>query len=316
MTITGGAGFIGSNLAKMAHEKGWGVTILDNLSTGLQTTVNELADLGIKVIIGDIRDRDVLNHCLANSTVVVHLAAQVSVSASVKDPQQTIDININGTQNVIQACLENDVHNLIVASSSAVYGEATSLPLNEEDAGELLSPYASSKWTNEQQIFDARQRGLQAIALRLFNVYGTGQRSDGAYAAVIPKFADLMARGIAPNIDGDGLQTRDFIHVSDVCCAIMALVDGQCKSEQYYVYNVATQTKITLLDLVAEINNSLTQIMSDFRPLVPTHGPERIGDVRHSMANIERISTNLGWSPSKNFKQGIHELILERTKMM
>ena len=188
--------------------------------------------------------------------------------------------------------------------------------MKEEDAGRVLSPYADSKWANEQQIFDARQQGLQATALRFFNVYGAGQRPDGAYAAVIPKFADMMAKGVAPMINGEGLHTRDFVHVGDVCNAIMTLVDGEWKAEQYHVYNVATQTKITLLDLVAEINNSLTKLVSGFKPLVPTHGPERIGDIRHSMASIARISSTVDWTPSKDFKQGIHELVLERINLM
>ena len=316
LLITGGAGFIGSSLAKIAHQQGWDVTILDNLSTGLQSTANELENLGIKVIIGDIRDQGLLHNSLAGFTAVVHLAAQVSVPVSVKNPEETMEINVKGTQNVIQACLENNVRRLVMASSAAVYGEADHLPLEEEDAGQFLSPYADSKWANEQQIFDARQQGLQATALRFFNVYGAGQRPDGAYAAVIPKFADMMARGVAPMINGDGLHTRDFVHVGDVCNAIMTLVDGEWKAEQYHVYNVATQTKITLLDLVAEINNSLTNLVSDFKPLVPTHGPQRIGDIRHSMASITRISTTLDWTPSKDFKQGIHELVLERINLM
>jgi UDP-N-acetylglucosamine 4-epimerase len=314
--ITGGAGFIGSNLAKIALQQGWNVTILDNLSAGMQATADELEHLGIKVIIGDILDQELLNKSLTGFSAVVHLAAQVSVPFSVKKPEKTIEINVKGTQNVIQSCLENDVQRLVMASSAAVYGEANNLPLKEEDAGQFLSPYADSKWANEQQIIHAREQGLQATALRFFNVYGSGQSPEGTYAAVIPKFADMMAKGVAPNINGDGLHTRDFVHVADACNAIMTLIDGEWNAEGHYVYNVATQTKTTLLDLVAEINNSLTDLIFDFKTIIPTHGPERIGDIRHSMACIKRISTTLDWTPSKSFKQGINELVIERLKLI
>ena len=156
---------------------GWKVTILDNLSSSLDKNLIQLEDLGIEVIIGDIRSskHTKQNVCI---TTVVHLAAQVSVPMSVQNPEETMQINVRGTQNVIQACLENNVRRLVVASSAAVYGEADSLPLNEDAAGELLSPYAESKWTNEQQIVEARSKnGLEASCLRFFNVYGTGQRA-------------------------------------------------------------------------------------------------------------------------------------------
>ncbi len=316
MLITGGAGFIGSSLAKIALEMGWKVTILDNLSSSSDTTLVQLENLGIEVIIGDIRDQNILKNSLLGVTAVVHLAAQVSVPMSVINPEETMDINVKGTQNVIQACLENNVQRLVMASSAAVYGEGGQLPLKEEYSGKYLSPYADSKLANEQQILNARMHGLDATALRLFNVYGVEQRADGAYAAVIPKFVDMMAKGVAPKINGDGLQTRDFIHVSDVNDAIMTLVNSAHGSIEYHVYNVATQTKISLLELVREINDILSELVPDFKPLVPTHGPERTGDIRHSLASINRISSALDWKPSKDFKQGIQEIVIYRMKSM
>ena len=310
--VTGGAGFIGSSFAKKAKQQGWDVTIFDNLSTGHKSTVDELEKLGIRVIIGDIRDRDLLSKETANCTAVVHLAAQVSVPLSVEKPQETNDINVQGTDNVIQSCFDNDVQRLVVASSAAVYGNADNLPLKEQDAGQTLSPYAESKWINEQQILDARNNGLNATALRFFNVYGVGQRPDGAYAAVVPKFVDMMVNKQAPRINGDGLHTRDFVHVDDVCNAIWSLIDGEWKAQNHHVYNVATQTKVTLLDLIAIINNTLTSEVADFTPLIPTHGPERVGDIRHSMASIARISETIQWSAMVAFEQGIKELVLQR----
>tara|TARA_S200000501_G_C20870470_1_gene764020 strand:+ start:6643 stop:7602 length:960 start_codon:yes stop_codon:yes gene_type:complete len=314
--ITGGAGFIGSSFAKKANQQGWDVTILDNLSTGLQATVDELEQLGIKIIIGDILDQELLNKSLIDFSAVVHLAAQVSVPISIESPEKTIEINVKGTQNIIESCLETNVQRLVMASSAAVYGDLNNLPLKEEDAGQGFSPYAKSKWANELQIIDARKQGLQATALRFFNVYGSGQSPEGTYAAVIPKFTDLMIKGIAPTINGDGLNTRDFVHVEDVCEVIMKLIDGEWKSKDYHVYNVATQSKVTILNLVSEINTCLTNLVPNFKPLNPIHGPERIGDIRHSTASIKRITENLDWSPKVDFKKGINDIVIERLNLM
>ena len=310
--VTGGAGFIGSSFAKKARQQGWQVTVLDNLSTGHKSTVDELEKLGIRVIIGDIRNRELLSKEMLNCTAVVHLAAQVSVPLSVEKPEETNEINVLGTDNVIQSCFDNDVQRLVVASSAAVYGNADTLPLKEQDAGQILSPYAESKWINEQQILEARNNGLKATALRFFNVYGVGQRPDGAYAAVVPKFVDMMVNKQAPKINGDGLHTRDFVHVDDVCNAIWSLIDGEWKADNHHVYNVATQTRVTLLDLISIINNSLTQGIPNFTPLMPTHGPERVGDIRHSMASIARINETIQWTPKVEFEHGIKELVLQR----
>ena len=310
--VTGGAGFIGSSFAKKARQQGWQVTVLDNLSTGHKSTFDELEKLGIRVIIGDIRNRELLSKEMLNCTAVVHLAAQVSVPLSVEKPEETNEINVLGTDNVIQSCFDNDVQRLVVASSAAVYGNSDTLPLKEQDAGQILSPYAESKWINEQQILEARNNGLKATALRFFNVYGVGQRPDGAYAAVVPKFVDMMVNKQAPKINGDGLHTRDFVHVDDVCNAIWSLIDGEWKADNHHVYNVATQTRVTLLDLISIINNSLTQGMPNFTPLMPTHGPERVGDIRHSMASIARINETIQWTPKVEFEHGIKELVLQR----
>lgn len=316
LLITGGAGFIGSRLAKIASNNGWEVCILDNLSTGLQSNAEGLEAKGMEVHIGDIRDKSLVTDLVAKSTAVIHLAAQVSVPLSIQHPKETMDINVKGTQNVIDSCLQNSVKRLVVASSAAVYGEADSLPLNEDAAGELLSPYAESKWANEQQIVKARSNGLEASCLRFFNVYGIGQRPDGAYAAVIPKFADMMAKGTQPRINGDGSQTRDFVHVDDVCNAIMTLVKGDWKANAHHVYNVATQTRISLLDLVSIINKSLANKIDNYSHLEPIHDPERPGDIRHSMASISRIKQVLNWQPNIGFQEGIDDLVSERLSML
>tara|TARA_B100001093_G_C26848719_1_gene1024073 strand:+ start:1564 stop:2523 length:960 start_codon:yes stop_codon:yes gene_type:complete len=315
LLITGGAGFIGSTLAKIAHSKGWEVRVLDDLSTGLKSTADNLSEQGIEVIKGDIRNTQLLHSAMDGCDAVAHLAAQVSVPLSVANPEETMSINVDGTANVLDACFSHDVQRMVMASSAAVYGEAETLPLKEENAGQVLSPYAESKWKNESQILEARKKGLRATALRFFNVYGVGQRPDGAYAAVVPKFADMMAQDIVPKINGDGMHTRDFVHVHDVCSALLLLLDGEWNAEPYHVYNVATQTKITLLDLIDAINSTLKKVQSGFETITPIHGPERVGDIRHSMANIERIQNTLGWIPVVSFEEGIEGLVKERLNL-
>ena len=180
--VTGGAGFIGSTFARIALERGYAVRIVDNLSTGSQEVVDNLQDLGAEVIIGDIRNLNLMNTVLHGVDFIVHLAAQISVPLSMEYPEDTADINIQGTQVVIDCALKNGVRRLVMASSAAVYGENTNLPLSEEDGGMLLSPYAESKWENENQILNSRKEGLESVALRFFNVYGVGQRPNSAYA--------------------------------------------------------------------------------------------------------------------------------------
>ena len=315
LLITGGAGFIGSTFAQISMNRGWKVRVLDNLSTGFESTAEVLRKMGVEVYIGDIRDESLLDDAMKGCDAVIHLAAQVSVPLSVSNPEETMSINVDGTSKVIATCLKHGVERMVMASSAAVYGEADNLPLKEKEAGQVLSPYAQSKWVNEEQIFEARKKGLQATALRFFNVYGVGQRPDGAYAAVIPKFADMMAQGIAPQLNGDGLHTRDFVHIHDVCAAMFSLIEGDWKAEQFHVYNVATQTKITLLELVEAINNSLSSFLPDYIHISPTHGPERVGDIRHSMANIERIQNTLDWKPIVEFEEGVKGLVQERLSL-
>jgi len=313
--VTGGAGFIGSSVAQKGIRNGHEVVILDNLSSGSKNALEHLESLGAKIVIGDIRDSVAVQRAMQGCDAVVHLAAQISVPASLENPQENYSINVEGTQLILNSCKQFDVKRVIIASSAAVYGREDRLPLREESAGDLLSPYAESKWENEQQIIASRLNGQKAVALRFFNVYGPGQRADGGYAAVIPKFIDMMVNGKTPTIHGDGLHTRDFVHVHDVCSAIFALIEGEWQAEKHHVYNVATQTKITLLDLIEAINNALIKIQSGFVPLVPTHGPERVGDIRHSMANIERIQTTLGWNPVIVFEDGIEGLVRERLNL-
>jgi nucleoside-diphosphate-sugar epimerase len=309
--VTGGAGFIGSTFARIALERGHSVRIVDNLSTGSQTIADELQDLGAEVIIGDIRDPNLMDTALHGVDFIVHLAAQISVPLSMEYPEETADINIQGTQMVIDCAHKHGIQRLVMASSAAVYGENTNLPLDEEDGGMLLSPYAESKWENERQILDSRTKGLESVALRFFNVYGIGQRPDSAYAAVIPKFVDLIVNEQPPVINGDGLQTRDFVHVNDVVQAIFKFLDPEWFGQKYHVFNVATQTKLSLLDLIENINLSLNQINPQHTMITPKFGPERPGDIRHSMASNSRLISETKWKQSIDFSVGIFNLVKE-----
>ena len=309
--VTGGAGFIGSTFSRIAIEKGHSIRIVDNLSSGSQEVADELQKLGAEIMIGDIRDSNVMDTALQGVDFVVHLAAQISVPLSMEYPEETADINIHGTQVVIDHALKHGAKRLVMASSAAVYGENTNLPLDEADGGMLLSPYAESKWENEKQIVDARSKGLECVALRFFNVYGVGQRPDSAYAAVIPKFVDLLVNQQPPSINGDGLQTRDFVHVYDVAQAIFKFLEPDWAGANYHVFNVATQTRLSLLDLIDSINTSLTEIDSHHNPIAPIFGPERPGDIRHSMASNARLVEEAKWKQSVDFSVGIFELVKE-----
>ena len=309
--VTGGAGFIGSTFSRIAMEKGHSIRIVDNLSSGSQEVADELQKLGAEIMIGDIQDSDVINSALQGVDFVVHLAAQNSVPLSMEYPEDTAYINIHGTQVVIDHALKHGVKRLVMASSAAVYGENTNLPLDEGEAGMLLSPYAESKWENEKQILDARLKGLECVALRFFNVYGVGQRPDSTYAAVIPKFIDLLVNQQPPSINGDGLQTRDFVHVYDVVQAIFIFLEPDWVGANFHVFNVATQTRLSLLDLIDNINTSLSEIDPHHSPINPIFGPERPGDIRHSMASNARLVEEAKWKQSVDFSVGIFELVVE-----
>ena len=310
LLITGGAGFIGGHTAKMAIDFGWDVRILDNLSTGLKSTVEALQTLGAEIIMGDVRQPDVVLAASSGCDAVVHLAAQVSVPRSVAEPEETMAVNVGGTENVILACRKNKIKRFVMASSAAVYGKNDNFPLDETHAGTFHSPYAESKWKNEGQVIHAKAQGMEAVALRFFNVYGSGQRADGAYAAVIPKFIELALAGQPPTVFGDGSQTRDFIHVTDVAKAVLHVASCPWNGGLRPVYNVCTQTEVSLMGLISEIH----RIMEDLTPTIqrcsPNHGPERAGDIARSIGSNAQLIQDTNWNPSVEFSEGLREQIL------
>jgi len=307
--ITGGAGFIGSTVAINSLNKGHEVVVLDNLSSGSTKVLEHLESLGAYTIIGDIRDSNSVINAMQGCDAVVHLAAQISVPASIENPQKNNSINVEGTQLILNYCKQFDVKRVIVASSAAVYGQEDRLPLKEESAGDLLSPYAVSKWENEQQIIGTRIDGQNTVALRFFNVYGPGQSANGGYAAVIPKFIDMMIDGKAPTINGDGLHTRDFVHVDDVSKLILTIIEDEWFAVENHVYNVATGNKTSLLDLVASIKKGLESNSINTDNLSPVFEEERPGDIRHSVADVQRVARDYGWEAVVPFEEGIISLV-------
>ena len=307
--VTGGAGFIGSSVARKCIENGHEVVILDNLSSGSNEVLEQLESLGIRAVIGDIRDPYSLQRAMHGCDAVVHLAAQISVPASIANPQENNSINVEGTQLILNYCQQFNVKRVVVASSAAVYGQEDRLPLREETAGDLLSPYAQSKWENEQQIIASRVNGQNTVALRFFNVYGPGQRAEGGYAAVIPKFIDMMVNGKAPTINGDGLHTRDFVHVDDVAKLILTIIENEWLALENHVYNVATGNKTSLLDLVTSIKKGLENNSINTNNLSPIFAEDRVGDIRHSVADVQRVAQDYGWKAAIPFEKGIISLV-------
>jgi len=307
--VTGGAGFIGSTVVRKCLDSGHEVVVLDNFSSSSKNELDLLESLGVKAIIGDIRDSESVVNAMQGCDAVVHLAAQSSVPYSFENPQENNSINIEGTQLILNHCNQFNVKRIIIASSAAVYGQVDRLPLKEENAGDLLSPYAESKWENEQQIIASRLNGQYAVALRFFNVYGPGQKADGGYAAVIPKFIDMMIDGKAPTINGDGLHTRDFVHVDDVSKLILTIIEDEWFAVENHVYNVATGNKTSLLDLVASIKKGLESNSINTDNLSPVFEEERPGDIRHSVADVQRVARDYGWEAVVPFEEGIISLV-------
>lgn len=298
--VTGGSGFIGSNVIE-ALSKSYKVINFDLVPSSTKTSHEE--------IIGDIRDKELVEKVIEKCDIIIHLAAQVSVPLSIDYPEKTIEINVQGTQNIIDAAGKFGIKRLIIASSAAVYGEAFDLPLKEESAGQCLSPYAQSKWENESQILLARENGFEAVALRFFNVYGPGQSTDGAYAAVIPRFVEMLTSGRQPTVYGDGLQSRDFIHVKDLVNVIENLIQCDWGLIDSHAYNIASESQTSLLEIIELIKASIVRINPDYDNLEPQFEQARTGDIKHSFADISKIRDALDWKPTMELSAGLDELV-------
>lgn len=297
--ITGGAGFIGSHLAETLLHLSEDVIVFDDFSSG---RYDNLKDLPVRVIEGDIRDADAVHRAMKGVDTVFHMAALGSVARSVVDPHSTQSVNINGTLNVLDAARKAEVRRLIFSSSSSVYGESEVLPKHENMLPSPLSVYAVSKITGEYYCQSFRKtHGLQTVCLRYFNVFGPRQDPSSEYAAVIPKFITAAMAGEKPRIYGDGSQSRDFTYVDNVVQANLLAAERPWMPSQ--PINVACGERTTLLELL----NHLEDIFG--KDLSPVFADPRPGDVRHSHASIKRAQEVLGFKPLVDFDEGIQRTV-------
>lgn len=298
--VTGGAGFIGSNLCEAITDMGYQVRCLDNLSTGKQENVDILADRpNYTFIKGDIRDLDTCMAACRGVDYVLNEAAWGSVPRSIEMPLLYEEINIRGTLNMMEAARQNGVKKFVFASSSSVYGDHPVLPKVEGQEGNLLSPYALTKRVDEEYAkLYKKLYGLDTYGLRYFNVFGRRQDPDGAYAAVIPKFIKMLLHDEVPTINGDGKQSRDFTYIDNVieanlkACLASSEVAGN-------IFNVAYGGREYLIDIYYDLCKALGKNVE------PHFGPDRAGDIKHSNADISKAKKLLGYAPDYDFEKGI-----------
>lgn len=294
--VTGGAGFIGSNLVDALLEKGHQVVVLDNFSTGKRENLAQCAgNPDFTLIGGDIRDFETCQEAVSGCDYVFHEAALGSVPRSVANPQASFEVNVQGFCNMIEAARLAGVKRFIYASSSSVYGDDEHLPKQEEFTGKALSPYALSKQMDESVAGNYnRVYGFETVGLRYFNVFGKRQDPNGAYAAVIPKFIMALQRGESPIINGDGTFSRDFTYIDNVVQANLLAMETDCVNT---VYNIACGERTSL--------NELFEYLSKNSGIKPVYGENRKGDIPHSFADIGKAKEKLGYSPAVMIETGL-----------
>ena len=298
--ITGGAGFIGSNLCEALLKRGHFVRCLDDLSTGKEENIQPfLENPNFEFIKGDIRDLDTCMNACKNIDYVSHQAAWGSVPRSIAMPLVYEEINIKGTLNMLEAARQNNVKKFVYASSSSVYGDEPTLPKKEGREGNLLSPYALTKRTNEEYAaLYTKLYGLETIGFRYFNVFGRRQDPDGAYAAVIPKFVKNLLENEAPTINGDGTQSRDFTYIENVIEANLKGMQAP-KEAAGESFNIAYGGQVNLNELYQKLSELLN------KKIEPVYGLERAGDIKHSNADIGKAKKLLKYAPEYSFERGI-----------
>jgi UDP-N-acetylglucosamine 4-epimerase len=309
--ITGGAGFIGSNLCGHFLAKGYKVKCLDNLLTGHKKNIESfLSNPNFEFTEVDIRDYEACLNATKNVDLVTHQAALGSVPRSIDNPIPTNEINAQGFLNMLNAARVNGVKRFVYASSSSVYGDSKKSPKKEDDLGKPLSPYAVSKLTNELygKIFHDIY-GMETIGLRYFNVFGKNQDPNGAYAAAIPKFIGLFLKGESPTIHGDGNQTRDFTYIKNVIHANEQALTIDNKDAFGEAYNVACGASYTLNNVIDVIKSALQKHGVNVKSIKPIYGEQRQGDIRDSLADISKIENLLNYKVQMNFNDGMDEYV-------
>ncbi|GAA4296655.1 SDR family oxidoreductase [Aestuariibaculum suncheonense] len=309
--ITGGAGFIGSNLCEHLLSYDIKITCLDNFSTGKRKNIEAFKDNpNFNLIEGDIRNLSDCKKASANVDYVLHQAALGSVPRSIADPITTNDVNVSGFLNMLVAAKEVDVKRFIYAASSSTYGDSKSLPKVENQIGKPLSPYAITKYVNElyADIFHTTY-GLNTIGLRYFNVFGRRQDPDGAYAAVIPKFVQQLMNHESPVINGDGSYSRDFTYIDNVIQININALTTTNTQALNTIYNVAFGERTTLLELTSLLKTYLSEYDSSIQNIEIKHQKNRVGDIPHSLASIDKAKELLNYNPEYDIKSGLQEAV-------
>lgn len=311
--VTGGAGFIGSNLTEHLLGQGHFVRVLDNFATGHIENLLPFFDLfpsNFELIVGDIRNLSDCQKSVDGMDYVLHEAALGSVPRSIKDPITTNEVNIGGFLNMIVAARDAGIKRFVFAASSSTYGDSPSLPKVEDVIGKPLSPYAITKYVDElyADVF-ARTYGIEYIGLRYFNVFGRRQDPNGAYAAVIPLFVKKLMNHEAPNINGDGEYSRDFTYIDNVIQMNMLALTTTSPDAVNQIYNTAFGERTTLNQLVDYLREFLGEFDEKIRTIEPTHGPNRVGDIPHSLACIDKAKELLGYHPEYCMRDGLKESV-------
>lgn len=309
--ITGGAGFIGSNLCEYFLGKGNRVVCLDNFATGHRHNVEPLlTNPNFRLIEGDIRDADTCAEAVKGCDYVLHQAALGSVPRSINNPIATNDTNINGFLNMLVAARDEGVKRFVFAASSSTYGDSVDLPKIEERIGRPLSPYAVTKYVNElyANVF-AKTYGMEYIGLRYFNVFGRRQDPNGAYAAVIPLFVKKLMNHESPTINGTGDYSRDFTYIDNVIQMNELAMLAESPEAVNQIYNTAVGDRTTLNQLTAYLKEFLSAYDAEIAKVEITHGPNRTGDIPHSLASIEKAKRFLNYEPTHTISRGLKEAV-------
>ena len=309
--VTGGAGFIGSHLVDSLLRSGNEVVCLDNFATGNKNNLAKAKGNSLfRLIEGDIRQLNTCREALKGVKYVFHQAALGSVPRSIDDPVTTNEVNVNGFVNMLTAAKEEGVNRFVYAASSSTYGSHPALPKVENQIGDPLSPYAVSKYVNElyAQVFSRTYR-LETIGLRYFNVFGERQDPNGAYAAVIPRFIMSVIKGESPLINGDGTQSRDFTYVENAVQANLLAASTEKPAAINEIFNVAYGEATNLVQLIDHIINLIIPRIPDAHSLSIKFGPERTGDVKHSLADIAKARKLLGYEPQYSLEEGLKRAV-------
>ena len=309
--VTGAAGFIGSNLVEKLLQEGYKVKALDNFATGHRKNIAPfLNHENFYFTEGDIRDLEICQDACKGVDFILHQAALGSVPRSINDPITSNEVNVGGFLNMLVAAKENNVKRFVYAASSSTYGDSTALPKVEDNIGKPLSPYAVTKLVNEVYA-DVFQKvyGLDTIGLRYFNVFGRRQDPNGAYAAVIPKFVMQFMKYESPVINGDGTYSRDFTYIDNVVQMNLRAIETDNESALNQVYNTAVGDRISIREMAEMLRSMLSEFDPKIAEVEIKHGPNRKGDVPHSLASIQKAQENLKYQPSHVFKDGLKEAV-------